>query len=98
MQINVVGRRVNVTTDIEEYVKGRAIKLPHYMDRVQQIDIVLGRDGSKYECEYQVDVAGHSDFIANARHHNINACIDLAHDKAVRQLSDWKERLKDSHQ
>ena len=94
MQINVVGRRVNVTTDIEDYVRGRAIKLPHYMDRVQQIDIVLGREGSKYECEYQVDVAGHADFIANARHHNINACIDLAHDKAVRQLSDWKERLR----
>lgn len=97
MQINVIGRRVRVTSAIEAYARDRADRLPHYMDKVQKVDIVLDREGSEYECEYHVSAIGHSDFIANARHHEVNACIDLAHDKAVRQLHDWKSRLKDDH-
>lgn len=97
MQVNVVGRRVQVTPEISRYAEERASKLPHYMDRVQQVDVILDREGSDYSCEFQVDVAGHSDFIASARHEEIKACIDQAHDRAVRQLSDWKEKLRDSH-
>ena len=97
MQINIIGRKVNLTNDLESYARTRADRLPHYMDRVQQVDIVLDREGSEFACEYHVAAAGHSDFIANARHHNVNACIDLAHDKAVRQLNDWKSRLRDDH-
>lgn len=97
MQVNVVGRRVQMTPKISSYVEERASKLPHYMDRVQQVDVILDREGSDYTCEFRIDVAGHSDFISNAHHEDINACIDLAHDRAVRQLSDWKEKLRDSH-
>ncbi len=97
MQVNVVGRHVQVTPEISRYVEGRALKLPHYMDQVQQVDVILDRDGPDFSCEFKVDVAGHADVISNARNLDINACIDLAHDRAVRQLSDWKDKLKETH-
>jgi len=98
MQVNVVGKNVQLTPEIEKYGEDRASKLPHYMDRVQQVDIVLGREGSDFACEIIVDVAGHSDIIANARDADLNASIDHAYDRAVRQLSDLKAKLRDSHQ
>jgi len=96
MQVNVIGRHVNVTPEIERYARVRAEKLPHYTDRVQQVDVVLGAEGTEHTCEIKVDVAGHHDFIANARESELNAAIDIAHDRAVRQLTDWKEKTKDS--
>ncbi|MCH2143564.1 MAG: ribosome-associated translation inhibitor RaiA [Phycisphaerales bacterium] len=98
MQVNVVGKNVQLASEIREYAQERAMKLPHYMDRVQQVDIVVGRDGSEFACEILVDVEGHKDFVANAHDLDIHACIDQAHDRAVRQLTDWKDRLRDSHQ
>lgn len=97
MQINIVGRRVNLTDDLESYARVRADRLPHYLDQVQHVEIVLDREGAEFECEFHIAAAGHTDFIANARHHDVNASIDLAHDKAVRQLNDWKSRLRDNH-
>lgn len=97
MQINIVGRHLTLTADIEQYATERAAKLPHYLDRVQQVDVIIDREGSDFACEYHVDVAGHSNFIAKAHDHELTTCIDMAHDKAVRQLHDWKSRLRDDH-
>ena len=96
MQVNVVGRHVNVTPEIMKYATIRAEKLPHYTDRVQQVDVIIGMEGSEYTCEIKVDVAGHQDFIATSQESEINASIDLAHDRAVRQLTDWKEKSQDA--
>lgn len=97
MQINVIGRHIKIGHEITEYAEERAAKLPHYMDRVQQVDVILDREGQEFTCEIKVDVAGHADFIANAHGSDIHACIDQAHDRAVRQLSDWKDRTRDSN-
>ncbi len=87
---------MDVTPAIVEYATIRAEKLPHYTNRVQQVDVVIGMDGAEYTCEIKVDVAGHHDFIATSTEHTINAAIDLAHNRAVRQLTDWKEKSQDA--
>ena len=98
MQVNIVGKGVQLATEIREYAEVRANRLPHYMDRVQQVDIVIDREGPEFSCELIVDVEGHKDFIANARDADLHACIDHAHDRAVRQLTDWNDKLRDAHQ
>jgi ribosome-associated translation inhibitor RaiA len=45
--------------------------------------------------EVKTDVAGHEDFIANQRHDDLYACIDLVMDRADRQITDWKNRIRD---
>jgi ribosome-associated translation inhibitor RaiA len=45
--------------------------------------------------EVKTDVAGHEDFIANQRHEDLYACIDLVMDRADRQITDWKSKIRD---
>ena len=44
--------------------------------------------------ELVVDVEKHDNFVAHARDEDLYAAIDLVIDKAARQLTDFKERLK----
>jgi ribosome-associated translation inhibitor RaiA len=44
--------------------------------------------------EVMSDVERHRDFVANCNHRNLYACVDLVTDRAVRQLHEWKDRIR----
>ena len=97
MQTTITGRHVTVTDKIKSYARDRAERLPHYLDTVSQVEVIIDREGQDYTCEYHVSANGHEGFVAKAHDRDLSACIDLAHDKVVRQLNDWKSRIKDNH-
>ncbi|MEE2681634.1 MAG: ribosome-associated translation inhibitor RaiA [Planctomycetota bacterium] len=97
MQTKIVGRHVTVTEHVRSYARERAERLPHYLDTVTLVEVVMDREGLDYTCEYHVSAEGHDEFVAKAHDRDLTACIDLAHDKVVRQLNDWKSRIRDSH-
>jgi len=94
MQINITARHIDVTPAIEEYIRRKAERLPRYFDRVQQIDVVLERMPNEYKVEILTDVEKHRDFVATGSHEDLYACVDVVCDRAVRQLTDWKQRIK----
>ena len=94
MQVNISGRHLSVTPPIEEYIHKKSERLPRHFDRVQQIDVVIEKQPNDFHVEIIVDVEGHNDFIANGTHEDLYACVDLTIDRAVRQLTDWKEKLR----
>jgi ribosome-associated translation inhibitor RaiA len=40
------------------------------------------------------NVEHHADFVSNTSHRDLYAGIDLATDRAVRQLHEWKDRIR----
>ena len=98
MRIDVVGRNIDVTDAIREHAEQKAEKLPRYFDGVQQITVSLSKEDhhqhGNYDAELVIDVEHHDDFIAHARGEDLYAIIDQAVQKGVRQLTDFKEKLK----
>lgn len=98
MRTEVVGRNVEVTDAIRGFAETKADKLHKYYDGVQLITWTLSRvdhaQRGLFEVELVIDVEKHDDFIAHAQGEDLYATIDLALGKGVRQLTDFKEKLK----
>ena len=97
MQIDITARHIELRESARSYAQDRAARLPHYFDKVSRVEVVIDREGGDFTCEYHVSAEGHEEFVARAVDRELNASIDLAHDKVVRQLNDWKSRLRDNH-
>ena len=96
MRIDVIGKHIAVTEAIRRFAQEKASKLPRHFDGTQQITLRLEKDprNKGFHVEIVVDVEKHEDFVAHAKGEDLYACIDQAVDKASRQLTDFKERLK----
>jgi putative sigma-54 modulation protein len=97
MRIDVIGKHIEVTPAIQKYAETKAERLTKIFDGTQQIKVLLespkGKAG-EFHVEVVVDVVKHKDFIANATEADLYAAIDVAVDKAQRQLRDFKEKLR----
>jgi len=98
MQINITGKRIEMTPAIEDYANKKLDKLQRYFDRIQQIDLVVDRPSGQASNQFDVEVITHVErhdpFIATTTGDDVYACIDGVVDKMSRQLSDYKERLR----
>jgi putative sigma-54 modulation protein len=95
MRIQVTAKHMDLTPAIQQYAEQKAGKLPRYYDGVQSITVVIEKPKHDHvEVEIRADVEKHTDFVAKADGQDVYECIDLAIDKVHRQLSDFKERLK----
>lgn len=100
MRIDVVGRQIEVTDPIRQYAEKRSGKLERYLDMVQQITYTIDKEAPSkeaFKAELVIDVEHHENFVASDTGHDIYALIDSVTDKAARQLTDFKQRLKMDH-
>lgn len=98
MRIEVIGKHFEVTDAIAKYAEQKGSKLPRFYDGVQEIDVVIeqGAKGEGFRVELRVDVEKHDTFVAKSNGPDVYECIDLGVDKMSRQLTDFKERLRNS--
>lgn len=97
MRIDVVGKHLTVTDPIRQYAEQKAEKLTKVFDGTQQIRFYLEQTKDKasdFKVEVAVDVVKHQDFIATCINPDLYAAIDQAVDKALRQLRDYKDKLR----
>lgn len=98
MRIDVVGRGIEITGAIRSHAEQKAEKLSKYYDQVQQVRFTLSKidhaHHSHFDAELIIDVEHHDDFVAHAQGDDLYGAIDLALQKGVRQLTDFKEKLK----
>jgi putative sigma-54 modulation protein len=98
MRIEVFGKGMEITTAILQHAESKASKLPRYFDGVQLITIRLRKEDhhntGEFGAELVVDVEKHDDFVAHATGDDLYLVIDQVVQKATRQLTDFKERLK----
>lgn len=98
MRIDIAGRHLDLTESIEGYVQEKASKMPRYYDGVERVETVLefDRKNVRFSTEFRVEVEKHDTFVASAEGGDIYESIDLATDKMTRQLTDFKEKLRNS--
>lgn len=96
MRIDVIAKHdLTVTDAIRNYAETKLDKLTKYWDGVQQMTVVMEQEKhGKFKVEVRVDVVKHQDFISHADGDDLYACIDVAVDKVLRQLKDFKEKLR----
>lgn len=95
MRIEVTGKRLDVTAPIREHAETKCQKLLKFFDGVMEIDVVLDTaEHGEFSAELVVDAVKHDPFVCHARGPNIYGCIDQCVDKMSRQLTDFKEKLR----
>lgn len=97
MRIDVVGKHMDITEAIRSFATQKASKVTkHFDDGVQMITVRLEQmaHNKGFHAEIVVDVVHHDDFVAHAKGDDLYTCIDEAAEKAARQLTAFKEKLK----
>ena len=98
MRTEIIGKHLEITDAIRAYAEQKSARLVKHYDGVQQITVRLEQSPHRkgFAADNVCDVEKHYDFVAKADHEDLYALIDLATDKVARQLTDFKERLKQS--
>lgn len=96
MQVHVSSKHGELTPALQEYATKKVDKLLRFFDRIQRIEVITDRARIGYTTEILVNVEHHEPFVARSEHDDLYACIDLALDRSVRQLTDHKSRLRDN--
>jgi putative sigma-54 modulation protein len=94
MQTNISAKHLTITPAIEEYIHKKTERIRRHFDRVQGIYVVLEKEPKGFHTEVRTDVEHHKDFVANASHDDLYASVDLCVDRAIRQITDWKEQVR----
>lgn len=93
MDISVVGRHFEVTSDVREYVESKAGRLEKFFERLGDIKVTLSSEGLEMTAEIVAGATKGRQIIALAKGENILAALDLAIDKVERQVTRHKEKL-----
>ncbi len=97
MRIDVIGKHLDVTPAMEEYADSKGAKLSRYYDGVQSVEVVIENPRAElFKAEFRVDVEKHDTFISHAEAGDLYEAIDRCVDKMARQLTDFKEKLKNT--
>ena len=95
MLVNISAKHLELTPAIEQYIRSKVTRLERHFDKVLQITFVIEKEPHHgFHVELITDVEHHEDFIANSKHDDLYACVDLVLDRGVRQLTDHKDRIR----
>ncbi len=101
MRIEVVARPgIEVTEAIRAHATEKGSKLPKYYDGTQMATYTLTKSDRPhfFTAELVVDVEKAPAFVSHAESEDLYQAIDQVTQKCVRQLTDFKEKLKvDKH-
>ena len=101
MRVEVVGRRIEITDTIRVHAEAKADKLKKHFDGVQLVTVTISHEAGvktdPFDVEVLTDVAGHEDFVGQARGTDVYGAIERAVAKCDRQLVDHKDKLRIKH-
>ena len=101
MRIEISGRGLEITDAIRDYADTKCQKLLKFYDGVQEIEVVLDQERRDHHDEFTaeiiINVVKHNPLVAKADGVDVYASIDVAIDKATRQLTDFKKKLREHH-
>ncbi len=98
MKLNIIGRHVDLTPQMEEHAREKFAKLDRYFAGIQHADVVLQADGHGQALTYGVEAAvvlGHgARLVGKARAPEMNTAIDMAGSRLEKQIRRFHARLK----
>lgn len=96
MKIEITGRHMQISEPVRSYANEKAGKLERYFDRIQRLQIILDSEAEdRHKVEMVISVGNGATLVSHSNDSSLFAAIDLVLDKAERQLTRHKEKLKD---
>lgn len=93
MPISITGRHIEVTDQLEGYIRKKLPRFEKYTDRLQKVEIVLEKDG--YNCKAEIRLkAGRTEVHANVKDPDVMRAIDMLADKVERQMQKKWAKLR----
>ena len=99
MDVQIIGRHLEITSAIRSYVSQKVGKLGKFFDGLSRIKVNLsyaGSAGGIHRTELIIFVVRGKTLIAHAEDADLFASIDSAVDKGERLLTKFKEKIKDN--
>ncbi|QKJ85460.1 ribosome hibernation promoting factor [Paramixta manurensis] len=93
MQLNITGQHVEITEPLRDFVNSKFAKLEQYFDRINQVHIVLKVEKVQQIADATLHVNG-GELHATSEAEDMYAAIDGLIDKLTRQLTKYKDKLK----
>jgi ribosomal subunit interface protein len=98
MNVNIVGRHVQVNNEIESHATEKFAKLDRYFSGIQNVDIVIGLEGhgaaKLCAVEATVSLGQGARLIGKGSAEDMLAAIDMAENRLQKQIRRFNARLK----
>ncbi len=92
MNIQITAKKIEIPQDIRDYAKEKFAKLEKFNSRVQSIEAVVKAEERFITCELVIHIDNRDSIVIEVQADTIQAAVDLAEDKAERQIRKSKER------
>ena len=93
MSLNIIGRHLEITPAIREYVLNKMARISRHFDNVIDTQVVLSVEKLEHTAEITMHLRG-KDIHCEATDENLYASIDLVADKIDRQVIKYKTKVQ----
>lgn len=94
MNLQIVGRHLEITPAIREYTTSKLERVIRHFDNVIDVAVILSVEKLKQKAEVTVHVAG-KDLHVESIEDDLYAAIDALVDKLDRQVQKHKQKIQD---
>ena len=94
MKVNIRGRHLKVTPEMEEYAVEKVSKFDRFFQGIQQADVLMEVNGLSHDVEIAVMLGRGARLFGKAEAEDMYAAIDLAESKLEKQIRRFHARLK----
>ena len=95
MQINVTHRHGSVDAAIEAHARSKTEGLSKYFDRIESVEIIFDHTKNLQEIELVIKIQQGEDIVATGSSEELRTAVDQCMDRAIRQITDHKSKLRD---
>ena len=96
MQVKISVRHGHLSDNHQQQVREKAEKLLHFFNRLTMIEVTVDlQDPTRKVVEFLAKSEHKHDFVAQERHEEMLAALELAYDKVVQQIHRHKEKIQD---
>lgn len=99
MRIEVIGRGLEITDAIRAYAQSKLEHIAKHFDGVSSAVVTITKPDHHHKGDFDVEVITsvprHDPFVCHAKNEDVYAAIDMAEQKANRQVTEFKNRLRE---
>ena len=95
MPIEVTARHIHVDVAMQEHARNRANALAEEFSRIEHIHVILDKEKHQSVAEIVVQAKNHIRVEAEEAADDLRAAIDLAVDKAEKQLRKLRDKIQE---
>jgi len=97
MNLNITGRRFEITSSLRDHIQNKFIKIKNNFDHVIDVKFILSVEKFDNIVDATIHLP-HLDINAKSVAEDMYKSIDLVINKLDRQVIKYKEKIKDHHQ